>query len=285
MKNGFPDEQKTIDLKTLSVQEIKSQLDSKDITANRAVLDKLRTDSRKSVRKLYLSFKRKADRQNEEKSRIRKLFYYEEKLWGAGVRSIAGVDEVGVGPLAGPVVAAAVIFPPHYSSIPVNDSKALSPRQREVLGGQIKKTALGIGIGVASPQEIDRMNVYQASLLAMSRALGDLGENPEHVLVDARRVPGLSLPQTSIVKGDSKSFTIAAASIVAKIHRDKLMDEWDSEFPLYGFRNHKGYPTEAHREAIRKLGPCPIHRRSFRLIGTGDVPQLSLFSVDSGKID
>jgi ribonuclease HII len=280
MKNGFPDEQETIDLKTLSVEDIKSQLASQDITANWAILDKLRTDTRKSVRKFYLSLKRKADRQNEEKSRIRKLFFYEEKLWGEGVRLIAGVDEVGVGPLAGPVVAAAVIFPPRYSSIPVNDSKVLSPHRRKVLGGQIKETALGIGIGVASPEEIDRLNVYQASLLAMSRALGDLGENPEHVLVDARRVPGLSLPQTSIVKGDSKSFTIAAASIVAKIHRDKLMDEWDSQFPLYGFRNHKGYPTAAHREAIRKLGPCPIHRRSFRLIGAGDVPQLSLFSGD-----
>jgi ribonuclease HII len=188
---------------------------------------------------------------------------YERRLWKTGLASIAGVDEAGVGPMAGPVVAAAVIFEPEHFIKGVHDSKQLSHEKRESLFPQIREQALALGVGIAGPDEVDELNVYWAAMLASERALAALGRRPDHVLVDGRLIPNLKLPQTKIVGGDRKSFCIAAASIIAKVTRDRMMVEYDAEYPGYGFASHKGYCTADHFAALAALGPTPIHRRSF----------------------
>jgi ribonuclease HII len=179
---------------------------------------------------------------------------------------MAGVDEVGRGPLAGPVVAAAVIFPPDIEIAAIDDSKALDEPTRLHLETEIRGKAAAVGIGVVEVEEIDRLNIYHAGLRAMQLALGNLAIVPQHILVDSRTIPGVSQPQSSFDKGDGINFSIAAASIVAKVHRDRLMTELDALYPGYGFASHKGYATAEHQNAIRELGPCPIHRRSFDYI-------------------
>jgi ribonuclease HII len=198
--------------------------------------------------------------------RLATLLTRERELWAEGIERIAGVDEAGVGPLAGPVVAAAVIFPPGCGLPGVDDSKKLTPERRVALAGAIRESALVFSVALVEPEEIDRINVYQATLVAMALALDGLAVAPQHVLVDARRIPGCDLPQEAIIKGDAHCHAIAAASILAKTARDDLMRSYDRVFPGYGFADHKGYPTEAHRDAIRRLGPCAIHRLSFTLL-------------------
>jgi ribonuclease HII len=188
---------------------------------------------------------------------------YERRLWRTGSEMIAGVDEAGVGPMAGPVVAAAVIFAPETFIKGVHDSKQLAADKREELIDQIRDRAVAVGVGVAEVDEIDRVNIYWATMRASERALDALGCKPDHVLVDGRAIPGLALAQTRIVGGDRKSFCIAAASIVAKVTRDRMMLEYEGRFPGYGFARHKGYCTADHMEALERLGPSPIHRRSF----------------------
>jgi ribonuclease HII len=194
------------------------------------------------------------------------MLNFERVLWKSGIRAIAGVDEVGVGPLAGPVVAAAVVFPPNTELDGIDDSKQLEPEQRTKLAARIREHATAIGVGSAEVGEIDRLNIYHAGLLAMRRAIEALPLAPEHVLVDARVIPGVSIPQNSFNKGDGINFSIAAASIIAKTHRDRLMEDLEKEYPGYGFAQHKGYSTLEHQNAIRELGPCPIHRLSFQFI-------------------
>ena len=198
--------------------------------------------------------------------RLEALLTRERELWASGLVRIAGVDEAGVGPLAGPVVAAAVIFPPGSGLPGVDDSKKLTPERRATLAVAIRESALAFSVAIVEPEEIDRINVYQATLAAMGRAVDGLSVRPQHVLVDARRIPGCDLPQEAIIRGDAHCHAIAAASILAKTTRDALMRRYDDEFPGYGFADHKGYPTEAHRDAIRRLGPCAIHRLSFTLL-------------------
>ncbi len=188
---------------------------------------------------------------------------YERRFWKQGLVVVAGVDEAGVGPMAGPVVAAAVIFAPETFIKGVHDSKQLSPDQRAELAPLIRERALAVGLGVADVAEIDRINIYQASLMASLRAIESLGRIPDHVLVDGRRIKPLTLPQTAIVGGDRKSFCIAAASIVAKVERDRMMTTYEDRYPGYGFAQHKGYCTASHLEAVERLGPSPIHRTSF----------------------
>jgi len=188
---------------------------------------------------------------------------HERKLWRSGVEVVAGVDEAGVGPMAGPVIAAAVIFAPETFIKGVHDSKQLAPERREELYGLITARAIAWGIGVAEALEIDRLNIYWATREASLRALAALGCTPGHVLVDGRGIADLAHPQTPIVGGDRKSFCIAAASILAKVTRDRMMCEYDARFPGYGFSQHKGYCTPEHLTALRALGPSPIHRRSF----------------------
>lgn len=191
------------------------------------------------------------------------MLIQERTLWATGLQYVAGIDEVGVGPLAGPVVAAAVIMPPGAAVDGVRDSKALTRKQREKLDGEIRAVATGIGVGVVSPRDVDRLNPYQAGLRAMELAVRSLPRPPEHLLIDARKLPEIDTPQTSIVGGDGKVYAIAAASIIAKVHRDGLMRRIDERYPGYGFARHVGYATAAHLEALRRLGPCPVHRRSY----------------------
>jgi len=199
----------------------------------------------------------------------------ERTYWKQGYVRIAGVDEAGMGPLAGPVVAGAVVFAPGTRIRGARDSKTLTARSRTELDEEIRRRALCCAIGVADLDDIQMWNIYHAGLLAMRRALEALDPCPDFVLVDARRVPGLPWPQEARIKGDAQIHCVACASILAKVHRDRLMVEYDHLYPDYGFAEHKGYATRAHREAIARLGPSPIHRRGFR--GLGD--QLELFDT------
>jgi ribonuclease HII len=189
---------------------------------------------------------------------------YEKDLWASGCRLVAGVDEVGRGPLAGPVVAAAVILPPTFRHEDIKDSKLLSERKRKELAPVLEKESLGWAVAAVDEREIERINILQATLLAMARAVRGLLSRPDYLLVDAVKIPEIRLPQKAIVKGDRLSASIAAASILAKVSRDRLMEEHHERFPRYNFRRHKGYGTAEHREAISRFGPCPIHRRTFR---------------------
>ncbi len=190
-------------------------------------------------------------------------------LLRAGLFPIAGLDEAGRGAWAGPVVAAAVALPlerlqqdPHLLA-GVDDSKRLSPRRREELAQEIAAVALGVGIGVVSPALVDALGVIGATRLAMRQALGRLGLSPGALLLDALTLPALSLPQRGIIRGDARSLSVAAASILAKVHRDRLMVAWAQCYPAYGFDRHKGYGTPEHRRTLDRCGPCPLHRRSF----------------------
>ena len=187
----------------------------------------------------------------------------ESALFERGIVLLAGVDEVGRGPLAGPVVAAAVVFPTGCRIDGIGDSKTLTEAERKARNVEIRHSALAVGIGSASPEEIDEINILQASILAMHRAVLELHPAPDFLLVDGNRFRHESLPFQTVVKGDSRCFSIGAASIVAKVHRDALMVEYDALYPEYGFAKHKGYPTQQHVEAIRVHGLSPMHRRSF----------------------
>jgi ribonuclease HII len=193
------------------------------------------------------------------------LLKYESELWARGVNRIAGMDEAGRGPLAGPVVAAAVVFPEGAFIEGVRDSKTVPPKERVILYDLIIRSASAVGLGVSDEKTIDRINILQATYLAMRRAALRLFPAPQHILVDGRGLPGTGMPETAIVKGDRKSFTVAAASIVAKVTRDRMMAEYDLRYPQYGFSRHKGYGTKAHVQAIKEFGYCELHRRSFRL--------------------
>ena len=207
---------------------------------------------------------------------------YERQLIAKGYDAIAGVDEAGRGALAGPVVAAAVTIPLGVHIEGVQDSKVLTPTIRSALYEEILTGAEGIGVGVVGPAEIDTLNILRATHRAMALALAELDPLPDFALIDGRSATGLNVPHQCIVKGDQKSFPIAAASIVAKVTRDALMVELDEQYPGYGFADHKGYGTRSHREALVRLGPCPAHRRSFEpvaealrpvLPGLGDGPE------------
>lgn len=189
----------------------------------------------------------------------------ERSLHALGLTDVAGIDEAGRGPLAGPVVAAAVVFPAGCFFPGVNDSKQLRPARREAVYETITRHARCIGVGIADRETIDRINILNATLLAMRRAVERLSTRPDHLLVDGNRFQDIGVPFTTIVGGDATCFSIAAASIVAKVTRDRMMMEYDREFPGYGFARHKGYATPEHCEAIARLGQCAIHRRSFHL--------------------
>jgi len=197
--------------------------------------------------------------------RIHASLEIEIELWTKGVQTIAGIDEAGRGPLAGPVVAAAVIFPGGTIIKGVEDSKKLSEKRREELFPLIKSQALSVGIGIVGHDVIDRVNILRATILAMHKAIDDLTLKPDYVIVDGNSFKHEYIPFLTVVDGDEKSFTIAAASIIAKVTRDRIMKEYHERFPLYGFADHKGYGTKKHLEAIREHGLCEIHRRSFDL--------------------
>ena len=190
--------------------------------------------------------------------------YFENQAWQEGARHVAGVDEVGRGPLAGPVVAAAVVLLADFQPDGINDSKKLTERKRLTAFERICDQAVGIGVGVIDADVIDRINILQASLLAMAVAIDRLVPQPDYLLVDGNQPVKRAIAQKTLVRGDSRSVSIAAASIVAKVTRDRLMKDYHRLYPAYGFSRHKGYPTQAHRDALHAFGGCPIHRRSFK---------------------
>jgi ribonuclease HII len=202
------------------------------------------------------------------------MLRHERALWTQGVARIAGVDEVGVGPLAGPLVAAAVILPKDCPLRGVDDSKKLTAARRQALREEIAGCAVAIGVGVVAVDDVDRLNTYWAAIEAMRRALAALPVAPEQVLVDARTIPGLGLPQTALIKGDARSYSIAAASIVAKVIRDEMMADLDRRYPAYGFARHMGYGTAEHLAALSRFGPCPEHRRTFQPVVQARLPGL-----------
>ena len=244
----------------LTTAEVKQLLAQKPVSAD--LLAQLKIDERKSVQSLLLSYERKCEQQRKLIQKYEEMLYFEKEAWTLGFQNIAGVDEVGRGPLAGPVVSAAVILPRGKQILGLNDSKQVSDKKRKQLLLEIQTYAVGIGIGMASVEEIDTLNIYQASRLAMTRAIGNLSIPCDYLCVDAMNLDA-EIPQKSIIKGDARSVSIAAASIVAKETRDQLMVEYAKEFPGYGFEKHVGYGTKEHLKALKKLGVTPIHRRSF----------------------
>lgn len=192
------------------------------------------------------------------------MLAFEKQAMLSGYKVIAGVDEAGRGPLAGPVVSAAVVLPENFDVSGINDSKKLSEKKREALFPVIQNLAVAFGIGLADHEEIDRINILQASLLSMKRAVEALSVTPDYLLIDGKFTIDSSIDQRSVIKGDALSLSIAAASILAKVTRDRIMTDLDLQYPEYGFKRHKGYPTKAHKEAILTHGPCPVHRKSFK---------------------
>lgn len=205
----------------------------------------------------------KQEREMAARARLEEMQRYERELQQQGVTRVAGVDEVGRGPLAGPVVAAAVILPLEFSVLGIDDSKKLSEKKREELYDKILEHCICYALGVVDHQKIDRINILQATKLAMQLAIEGLGVQPEHVLIDALSLPAVPLPQTGIIRGDSASVSIAAASILAKVTRDRMMLDFHQQYPGYCFDRNKGYGTREHYEGIRRQGLCGIHRRTF----------------------
>ena len=253
-------------LNKLSIEEIREKLRQGDQPITAHLLNKLGRDPRQGARRIYDLLKKRYEKERTDRMRVLNMLNFERVLWKSGIQSVAGIDEVGMGPLAGPVVAAAVIFPPGTEFIGIDDSKNLDVDQRVKMEAVIRRTATAIGVALAEVGEIDRLNIYHAGLLAMRRALEALPVKPDHLLIDARTIPDISIPQNSFYKGDGINFSIAAASIIAKAHRDRLMEELEKKYPGYGFAQHKGYSTAEHQNSIRQLGPCPIHRMSFPFI-------------------
>lgn len=249
----------------MTIAELSAYLSSREELSPEEV-DLLEADRRRGATDLLRRYQRRNETRLKEADRLQKMLAEEYILWSQGYKAVAGVDEAGRGPLAGPVVAAAVIFSPGKVINYLNDSKQLSAHLREKLFELIIQEAEAYGIGSASREEIDRINIHGASLLAMRRALERLRLLPDFVLVDGFTIAQCSFKQKAIKGGDTLSLSIAAASVLAKVARDKIMTDLHLSYPCYNFNRNKGYGTFEHRQAISKHGPCPEHRRSFRLI-------------------
>ena len=222
---------------------------------------KYESDSRAGVKNLIRKYQKQEEKLEQERQRLEQMREYEHCY--AACKWICGIDEAGRGPLAGPVVAGAVILPEDCEILYLNDSKKLSAKKREELYDEIMEKAIATGIGMASPARIDEINILQATYEAMREAVSKLDVMPQVLLNDAVTIPQITIPQVPIIKGDAKSVSIAAASIVAKVTRDRLMEEYDKVFPEYGFASNKGYGAAVHIEALKKYGPTPIHRKTF----------------------
>ena len=244
-----------------TIKEIKEQLANIQ-RLDDPLLAELEQDSRSGVIQAIAKRKRELQKQVDEDLRLEKMLAYEKELYTQGIQLIAGVDEVGRGPLAGPVVAAAVILPEDCKISGLNDSKKIPKSKHKEIYEAVLQNAVAIGIGIKDNQVIDQVNIYEATKLAMMEAIGQLEPQPQHLLIDAMKLD-LPIPQTSIIKGDANSLSIAAASIVAKVTRDQMMEEFDCEYPGYDFTQNAGYGTANHLAGLDKLGVTPIHRRSF----------------------
>ncbi|MDP4125655.1 MAG: ribonuclease HII [Bacillota bacterium] len=229
-------------------------------------------DARQGVRRLALRLVKDQQAQAKEQARIELLLVEEKKLWKKGYMFLAGIDEAGRGPLAGPVVAAACILPALFDLPGLNDSKLLTESKREKLYNQIRAQAIDFAIGSAEPAEIDALNILQATKLSMKRAIEGMTVRPHFLLIDAVELSAVNLPQLPLVGGDHLSASIAAASILAKVTRDRLMVELNALYPEYSFSKNKGYGTSEHMKVLRRLGPCPLHRRSFAPVKQGYTP-------------
>lgn len=245
----------------MGIQEIKEKFNNADNDELKVLIDEYANDERAGVRKIVQSANKKYEAFQKEVERTYRMKEYERKY--EKCRYICGIDEVGRGPLAGPVVAAAVILPKDVDIYYLNDSKQLSEKKREALYAEIMEKAIAVGIGFADETVIDDINILQADYVAMRIAISKLKVVPDILLNDAVTIPEITIPQEPIIKGDAKSVSIAAASIVAKVTRDRFMVEMDKEYPGYGFASNKGYGSAAHIAAIKEMGPCKIHRRSF----------------------
>ncbi len=244
-----------------SISEINVIYKQANIDSLPAFIEKFKDDERTGVQNLIKKANKQLEEFRKEKDRMYEMFSYERKY--SEYTYICGVDEVGCGPLAGPVVAAAVILPKDCDILYLNDSKKLTENKREEIFDIIMEKAISVGIGFASPERIDEINIRQADFEAMRRALSQLSVDPDFIMVDGYPIGGIDKKQISIVKGDAKSASIAAASIVAKVTRDRLMVQYDGVFPQYGFASNKGYGSAEHIQAIKEYGATPIHRKSF----------------------
>lgn len=243
------------------INEIKKNLQAASINELPAFIDKYSRDERAGVQALLTKAEKRMQDYQKELDRTKKMKEYENQY--SSFSYICGIDEVGRGPLAGPVVAGAVILPKNCNILYLNDSKQLTEKKREELYEEIMEKAVSTGLGFVSPERIDEINILQATYEAMREAVGKLQPIPDILLNDAVTIPDILIKQVPIIKGDAKSVSIAAASIIAKVTRDRLMVQYDSVFPEYGFAANKGYGARAHIDALKKFGPTPIHRRSF----------------------
>lgn len=244
-----------------TISGIRAQSESITIPQIQEFVDMYKDDTRVGVKKLVESVLKRKLKYEKELERLKKMRVYEDQQ--KDCEYICGIDEVGRGPFAGPVVAGAVILPKDCNILYINDSKKLSASKREELYDEIMEKAIAVGLGVVSPQIIDEINILQATYEAMRTAIKNLQVKPDILLNDAVKIPGVDIPQVSIIKGDAKSVSIAAASIIAKVTRDRMMVEYDKIYPQYNFAGNKGYGSEQHREALKLYGPSPIHRNTF----------------------
>ncbi|HEY5445747.1 MAG TPA: ribonuclease HII [Pyrinomonadaceae bacterium] len=252
------------DLLHKSIPELNEMFVERRRPVPKGLLEALEIDHRQGAQQLAKRIRQRYRSNRSEGQRLHSLLRFEIELWADGFGMVAGVDEAGMAPLAGPVVAGAVILPQNYKLRGLNDSKKiLDPERRDELAIQIKQDAICWAVGFAEVEEIDKINIYHAGLLAMQRAVQGLNSNPDFILVDARKIPNCTTPQRGIIRGDSLSASIAAASIIAKTTRDAHMLELDTLYNGYGLASHKGYPTPEHCRALKELGALPIHRRSF----------------------
>ncbi|QFJ55554.1 ribonuclease HII [Pseudobutyrivibrio xylanivorans] len=244
------------------ITDIQREYKDTELDALPSFIEEYISDGRPGVSKIIGQAQKRMEKLRVERERIERLKEYERKYWDK-FDFIGGIDEVGRGPLAGPVVTACVILPKDCDILYINDSKKLTAAKRDELYEEIMSKAISVGIGAASEQRIDEINILQATYEAMRQAISECSVEPQVLLNDAVTIPSVTIPQVPIIKGDAKSITIGAASIIAKVTRDRMMVEYDSIYPEYHFANNKGYGSQEHIEALKKYGPCPIHRRSF----------------------
>lgn len=243
------------------ISEIKKEFESAGYEALPELFAAYADDSRAGVSGLIKQYQKKLEKLEKERERLESMRVFEHEYEHIGY--VCGIDEAGRGPLAGPVVAGAVILPRDCEILWLNDSKQLSEKKREALYDEIMQKAVAVGVGMAGPQRIDEINILQATYEAMRQAVAKLSVRPQILLNDAVTIPQMELPQVPIIKGDARSLSIAAASVIAKVTRDRIMREYDKQMPEYGFAGNKGYGAAAHIEALKKYGPSPIHRRTF----------------------
>lgn len=252
-----------MDFSKMSCKEIEKFIGVLEDDIKLSYIEILGQDSRKSVNKLALKLTNMQDKMQKEIKRLESLWEFEKVSFNHGYNLIAGLDEAGRGPLAGPVVAAAVILPKNELIKGIDDSKKLSEKKRDELFEIIQEVAVDIGVGIVDNKTIDKINIFNATKLAMSRAIESMKTKPDFMLIDALELADINIKQKSIIKGDSKSISIAAASIIAKVTRDAILKEYNIEYPEYNFPKHKGYGTKEHYEALKTYGATPIHRTSF----------------------